>query len=144
MKKQTKGQEHLGFNKCPSVSNVSFALQPLARSKKCPFTAAPVSREVAWPPHNTGSWEWERESKYIKEGRCSGGLDGSVESSIPSSVAGGERWIFDLAQNVSRVECNAGGNFTLANRLRWFNRTDFAGEPPFHMASYSDLQSINR
>lgn len=37
----------------------------------------------------------------------------------PPSVAGGQRWIFylGLARSASRVECNAGRNFTLAHLL---------------------------
>lgn len=42
MKKQTTGQVHFGFNKCPSVGSVHFAPKPLDRGKRCPFTAAPL------------------------------------------------------------------------------------------------------
>lgn len=69
-----------------------------------------------------------------------------MEKGIFPSVAGGERGILylGLAQNVSRVECNAGRNFSLTNLLRWFNKIDSAGEPPFCGASPAALQSIYR
>lgn len=140
MKKQTTGQVHFGFNKCPSVGNVHFAPKPLDRGKRCPFTAAPLLTlgRASLPLTPTRG-----EQTATKGGHC------TEEGWVPPPV-----WqencslTWDLAKlspgNIFRAECEARRSFTLTDLLHWFNKLYFAAETLLHMASYSCLQSLNR
>lgn len=135
MKKQTTGQVHFGFNKCPSVGNVHFAPKPLDRGKRCLFTTAPL---LTLGRADSGRANCNKGGTLHRRGL-----------GAPSSVAGELLSHLGLGHTVSpgnvfRAECDARRNFTLTDLLHWFNKLYFAAETLLHMASYSCLQSINR
>lgn len=108
MKKQTTGQVHFGFNKCPSVGNVHFSPKPLDRGEM------PVY-------HCTSAYTGEGQASHHPDsGRANCNKGGTLHRrglGAPSSVAGELLSHLGLGQTVTHLETCLEQNVTLGGIL---------------------------